>query len=165
MSMSPRKVRVHLAGSEHILVSSESESYMRSVAGQADRAIQQVLERNPGLDMTSAAALAVVNAVDGLLRAQEETRHLRTLLDASEKLADARLRESDALKGTCQRLQADLEHLGAECDALRSASLGLPAWPASRDGFPVVAPPDGSAEPDASPMPSQRTLEEWVQER
>ncbi|MDR1691863.1 MAG: cell division protein ZapA [Oscillospiraceae bacterium] len=83
------KITITVAGHDFTLVSEESEAYVRGIAAEVDKDIQNVMGE-AHLSMSDASVLAALNAADRARKAMESADHLRvqvkTYLDETQKL-------------------------------------------------------------------------------
>ena len=70
------RITISICGQDYTLVAEESPSYMERVGKLVDEQLRQVTEAGT-VSRTDAAILAAINLADELLKAQENTEHLR----------------------------------------------------------------------------------------
>ena len=90
--MAKTRITVRIAGREYPITSSDSEEYVRRVAGYVDRKISELslATRLPALE---SATLAAVTIADELAKSHEEINRLRAQLE-SERAQLAALRQA-----------------------------------------------------------------------
>ena len=90
--MAKTRITVRIAGREYPITSSDSEEYVRRVAGYVDRKISDLslATRLPALE---SATLAAVTIADELAKSHEEINRLRAQLE-SERAELAALRQA-----------------------------------------------------------------------
>ena len=90
--MAKTRITVRIAGREYPITSSDSEEYVRRVAGYVDRKISELslATRLPALE---SATLAAVTIADELAKSHEEINRLRAQLE-SERAELAALRQA-----------------------------------------------------------------------
>ena len=83
------RISVTVAGNDFTIVSEESEAYVRGVAAEVDREIQNVMSESH-LSLSDAAVLSALNSADRARKAADSADHLRlqvkTYLDETQKL-------------------------------------------------------------------------------
>ena len=90
--MAKTRITVRIAGREYPITSSDSEEYVRRVAGYVDRKLSELslATRLPALE---SATLAAVTIADELAKSHEEINRLRAQLE-SERAELAALRQA-----------------------------------------------------------------------
>jgi cell division protein ZapA len=83
------RITVTVAGHDYTIVSEESEAYVRGVASEVDKDIQNVMSESH-LSLSDAAVLSALNAADRARKATDSADHLRlqvkSYLDETQKL-------------------------------------------------------------------------------
>ena len=74
MKIPRKRIKVRIGKMTYSLSADEDIAEMRDIAATADAMIEQVSKKSPGLNETSAAVLALVNAVSMMQDAYEKTR-------------------------------------------------------------------------------------------
>jgi cell division protein ZapA (FtsZ GTPase activity inhibitor) len=109
------RVSVHIAGMQYLLIAPENggEAYVHEIAERAEQMISQIQKNAPGMSMTSATVLALVNAIDEWLQKEKrivELEHEISSIDLSrqnDKVHYVHLREINwELKKEVLRLQS-----------------------------------------------------------
>ncbi|MBQ8952975.1 MAG: cell division protein ZapA [Clostridia bacterium] len=93
--MAKTRIAVRIAGREYPITSSDSEEYVRRVAGYVDRKISElsIATRLPALENATLAAMTIA---DELAKSREEINRLRAQLESERaELAELR-REREA---------------------------------------------------------------------
>jgi cell division protein ZapA (FtsZ GTPase activity inhibitor) len=84
-----KRINVRIGGMSYQLVSSENESYTRSIASKADEMVRRVMQSNPQLSLNMATVLALVNSLDELAKVLQ---HL-SIADSSRQDYEKQLAE------------------------------------------------------------------------
>ena len=95
--MAKMRTIVRIAGREYPIASSDSEEYVRRVAGYVDRKIAELSQatRLPALE---SATLAAVTIADELAKSREEIARLRAQMEAErDELARLRAEKGDEI--------------------------------------------------------------------
>ncbi|MCI8496806.1 MAG: cell division protein ZapA [Clostridiales bacterium] len=113
------RVRLNIAGSEYVILSSEDENYIRSIGLEVDSRMTEIQEGSPCISTTMAAVLAAFDCCDATRKAVSSADHLRAqvkeyLEDAAKARieADELRRERDRLSREVQTLRARLQNAG-----------------------------------------------------
>ncbi|MDR0324652.1 MAG: cell division protein ZapA [Oscillospiraceae bacterium] len=83
------RISVTVAGHDFTIVSEETEGYVRGIAAEVDKEVQQVMSESH-LSLSDAAVLSALNSADRARKATDSADHLRlqvkTYLDEAQKL-------------------------------------------------------------------------------
>lgn len=114
--MEYNKVRISICGKEFGLQTEESATYMRELAKIMDSKIKDFMEKNTGVDLTSAALLVGLSVLDDSFKTNSDIDNIRAQITGyASETADARdkideLQELiDALRRENENLRRDLE--------------------------------------------------------
>lgn len=91
------RITINICGQDYTLVAEESPSYMERVGKLVDEHLTQVLD-SATVSRTDAAILAAINLADELLKAQENTDHLRRQIKSYADEANQAKNEVSDLK-------------------------------------------------------------------
>ncbi|MBQ4153162.1 MAG: cell division protein ZapA [Oscillospiraceae bacterium] len=114
--MEYNKVRISICGKEFGLQTEESATYMRELAKIMDSKIKDFMEKNSGVDLTSAALLVGLSVLDDSFKTNSDIDNIRAQItgyaaetaEAKDKLDE--LEEIiEALRRENENLQRDLE--------------------------------------------------------
>lgn len=83
--MEKQKTTVRVAGKEYTLVSSDSPEYMKSVAGNVNRQISELVAA-ARMSANDAAVLTAINLADELMKSRKEANHLRKELEETRQV-------------------------------------------------------------------------------
>ena len=115
--MSKNRIRLDICGIECTLGSDDSESYIRSIAEEVEKAITAMQRQNEHLSTAAAAVFASLNFCDDAHKAQASADNLRTQIrDYVEDASRARL-EADEARREIERLNRELQTLRARWNA------------------------------------------------
>ena len=145
--MSKNRIRLDICGIECTLGSDDSESYIRSIAEEVEKAITAMQRQNEHLSTAAAAVFASLNFCDDAHKAQASADNLRTQIrDYVEDASRARL-EADEARREIERLNRELQTLRARWNA------------ESEDGE------EGGSEPEEKPAPRRQKAQQHPAER
>ncbi|MBK8249412.1 MAG: cell division protein ZapA [Gemmatimonadetes bacterium] len=82
MSEKRHAVKVSIVGEEFTIRSDETPEHTRAVAEHVDRAIKQVLNTSPVIEMQKAAILAALQITDQLLKSRAARQDVEDEIDA-----------------------------------------------------------------------------------
>lgn len=71
-------MKLNICGSDYILVSEDSESYMHLVGEKVDEKLSEVLTKNPKLSVSMAAVLSSLEFCDEVMKTQEKFESLKS---------------------------------------------------------------------------------------
>lgn len=109
------KVKLFIAGSEYMMVSDDSEEYIKSLGEEVDGKITQLMESNSRLSPMMASILAALDYCDQYKKALSSADNLRSQIkDYLEDSARARIEADEARR--------EIERLTREVQALRARS-------------------------------------------
>lgn len=117
--MSMNKTRVTICGSEYVIAGEESETYIREIAREVERRIEELMGGSSCISLTMAAVLTAMNCCDEESKAVMSADNLRAQM--KEYLADsARCRsEAEESRKEIERLQAELRKTQRELQQLQ----------------------------------------------
>ena len=145
--MSKNRIRLDICGIECTLGSDDSESYIRSIAEEVEKAITAMQRQNEHLSTAAAAVFASLNFCDDAHKAQASADNLRTQIRVYvEEASRARL-EADEARREIERLNRELQTLRARWNA------------ESEDGE------EGGSEPEEKPAPRRQKAQQHPAER
>lgn len=105
------KVRLQIAGSNYVISSTDTETYVRELAEQLDKDIQEILEATPSASVTQAAVLAAMDYLDELKKSTGSVDNMRSQIkDYLEDAANAKSEAAEARRQV-KELQERLEKL------------------------------------------------------
>lgn len=85
--MSKTKVNVSICGSEYVILSDESESYVRTIALEVDEQINESLKNNIKKSLSKAAILVAMNYCDKSKKLQDEMDvYLKTIKQDQDEI-------------------------------------------------------------------------------
>ena len=113
------KVRLQIAGSNYVISTTDSESYVHELAERLDKDMKDILESAPSASVTQAAVLAALDYLDELHRSNDGADNLRSQLKSYLEDAMAAKGTADNAARELQELRAQLEKSQLECERLR----------------------------------------------
>lgn len=152
-----KRIQVRIGNMTYQLVADSDPDKMRDIAATADAMMEQISQKTPGLNQTSTAVLALVNAVSMMQEAYEHTRKAYedrewAMTSKEEVIAElARLREQ------FWSMKKDLLYYRNLCDVYEeklSSFAGSETRSRSRSA-------SGRKKPATELEERQQTLEEW----
>lgn len=121
------RVRLNICGSDYILTSENSESYMRLVGEKVDEKLSGILAKSPQFSISMAAVLSSLEFCDEALKAQEKIGKLEAQIkDYIDEVAKIREscenteREKFKFKSEVNDLSLKLESCKNEVELLRA---------------------------------------------
>ncbi len=106
------KVKVVIADNQFTLVSSDSESYTKSIAEEVNQKIDEIKQSNPGVSTTAAVILTALNYCDSIRQGTDDSESLKRKLNAY-------LEESAKDKDMISKLQSENEKLKKDIEIYR----------------------------------------------
>lgn len=76
--MDRNKVKLTICGSDYVIVSDDSESYVRAIGDKVNDKMNSILSKNPKLSISMAALLSALEYCDENTKAMEKTENFRT---------------------------------------------------------------------------------------
>ncbi len=105
------KVRLQIAGSNYVISTTDSESYLRELAERLDKDMKEIMEAAPSASVTQAAVLAALDYLDELQKSTGSVDNMRSQIkDYLEDAANAKSEAADA-KRQVRELQQQLDQL------------------------------------------------------
>ncbi|MDP4091071.1 MAG: cell division protein ZapA [Bacillota bacterium] len=98
-------VTVRINGIEYNLKGEEKEEYLHKVAGVVDKKIKSLMDNNPRLNLSSAAVLTAVNAIDDLFKCDQAYKDLCRELEDLEKRECEYKEQIESLKSQLGQLK------------------------------------------------------------
>ena len=115
--MGKNRVRLTIAGIDLAVASDDTESYIRSVGAEVEKAVREVTEKNPRASMTLAALAAALRFCDEGHRAAAAADNLRSQIkDYLEDASRARA-EAETARRETERLRKELKALREKAKA------------------------------------------------
>ena len=119
--MNKNRVKLTICGTDCVISSDETESYVRSVGGEVEKSIQAVIEKNPRVSLTMAAILTALTYCDDAYRATASADNLRSQIkDYLEDSSRARL-EADEAKREIEKMKREIQTLRSRLSEPSSA--------------------------------------------
>ena len=119
--MEYNKVRITVSGKELALQTEESAGYMKELAKILDSKIREFMEKNTGVDLTTAAILVGLSILDDSFKTNSDIDNIRAQITSyAAETADAK-KQIEALKEQNELLAREKESLlrDLELHALR----------------------------------------------
>lgn len=117
--MAKNRVRVSVCGSDYMISGDESEEYVRELAREVERRMEELMNASSCVSVTMAAVLTAMNCCDDESKAIMSADNLRAQM--KEYLADsARCRsEAEESRRELERLRAELKKTQRQLEELR----------------------------------------------
>ncbi len=119
--MSKNRIKLNICGSECVISSDDSESYVRSIGDEVEQAIEEIISKNERVSITMAAMITALRYCDEAHKASGGADNLRSqikdyLEDSSHARTEAEeaKREIERLKREIQTLRSRLEENDGE---------------------------------------------------
>lgn len=111
-----KTVAVKIGQMTYHLSAEENSQYIQDIAGEADRLIREVREKNPELSATNIAILALVNALDK--KAKEDLNNSKIAENAEEYFEKFNQLNANVLnlRETCWELKKELLYYKNLCE-------------------------------------------------
>lgn len=136
--MSKNRIKLTICGSEFVINSDDSESYMRSIGDEVEKAMEELTSRNERVSVTLAAILTALNYCDEAHKASRGADNLRSQIkDYLEDSSRARTEAEEAKK--------EIERLKREIQSLHTRLEEGAEPPKSGDSQPAPKPPAAGA--------------------
>lgn len=146
--MSKNRIKLNICGTEFVITSDDSESYVHSVGDEVEKAMEELTDKNERISITMAATITALNYCDESHKASRAADNLRSqikdyLEDSSRARTEAEesKKEIDRLKKELQSLRARLEE-NAESEKTDETPQPAPKPPVA--GAPVQRAQTGS---------------------
>lgn len=147
--MSKNRVKLNICGSECVISSDDSESYVRSIGDEVEKAMEDILGKNDRISITMAAIITALSFCDDAHKSSVGADNLRSQIkDYLEDSSHARM-ESEESKREIERLKHEMKTLRT-----RLSDEGEPAAAAPKEeplpskpivpGSPVQRPQSGN---------------------
>lgn len=132
--MSKNRIKLNICGSEFVVNSDDSESYVRSLGDEVEKAMTEYTDRNERVSITLAAIVTALDFCDEAHKSSRGADNLRSqikdyLEDSSRARTEAEesKKEIERLKREIQSLHARLEeNAGPEDESPQTASAPAP---------------------------------------
>lgn len=160
--MSKNRVKLNICGSECVISSDDSESYVRTIGDEVEKAMEDILGKNERISITMAAMITALSFCDDAHKAAVGADNLRSQIkDYLEDSSHARM-ESEEAKREIERMKHEIKtlrsRLSDDGDPAKDTTQeeALPSKPVV-PGSPVQRPQSGnySRVLPGSPTPEQ----------
>ena len=119
--MEYNKVRVNVCGKEFALQTEESAGYMKELAKILDSKINDFMDQNPGVDLTSSAILIGLSVLDDSFKPNSDIENIRAQIASYAAETAQAMDKIDELEEKIELLNREKENLqrDLELHALR----------------------------------------------
>ena len=119
--MEYNKVRVNVCGKEFALQTEESAGYMKELAKILDSKINDFMDQNPGVDLTSSAILMGLSVLDDSFKTNSDIDNIRAQIASYAAETAQAMDKIDELEEKIELLNREKENLqrDLELHALR----------------------------------------------
>ncbi|MBS5660900.1 MAG: cell division protein ZapA [Clostridiales bacterium] len=119
--MEYNKVRVNVCGKEFALQTEESAGYMKELAKILDSKINDFMDQNPGVDLTSSAILIGLSVLDDSFKTNSDIDNIRAQIASYAAETAQAMDKIDELEEKIELLNREKENLqrDLELHALR----------------------------------------------
>ena len=119
--MEYNKVRVNVCGKEFALQTEESAGYMKELAKILDSKINDFMDQNPGVDLTSSAILIGLSVLDDSFKTNSDIDNIRAQIASYAAETAQAMDKIDELEEKIELLNREKENLqrDQELHALR----------------------------------------------
>ena len=121
------RVKLNICGSDYILASEDSESYMRLVGEKVDEKLSEILAKSPKLSVSMAAVLSSLEFCDETLKSQEKNESIKSQIkDYADENAKIRKnceiaeRENFKLRSKINDLSLSIENCKRNIELLKA---------------------------------------------
>ncbi len=109
--MPANKVRLSIAGSNYVVLTTDSEEYVTGLAQRLDEDIAEIMAQSSTASVTSSAILVALDYLDQLEKNNAGTDNMRSQIkDYLEDAAKAKMEAEDARREV-ERLRVELQRL------------------------------------------------------
>ncbi len=109
--MSKNRMKLNICGTDYVIISDETEEYMKSIADEVSNEMDEVLKTNVRVSVVMAAALTALKYCDESKKYMNDADNLRTQIkDYLEEAVGARMQADEARKDVL-RLEGEIEDL------------------------------------------------------
>ena len=138
--MSKNRIKLNICGSECVISSDDSESYIRSIGDEVEMAMEDILTKNERISITMAAIITALSYCDESHKATGGADNLRSQIkDYLEDSTRART-ESEESKRELDRLRREIQTLRsrlAEDEEPEKSEAPEESHPVARPAAPV----------------------------
>ena len=104
-------MKLNICGTDYVIISDETEEYMKSIADEVSNEMDEVLKTNVRVSVVMAAALTALKYCDESKKYMNDADNLRTQIkDYLEEAVGARMQADEARKDIL-RLEGEIEDL------------------------------------------------------
>ena len=109
--MEYNKVRVNVCGKEFALQTEESAGYMKELAKILDSKINDFMDQNPGVDLTSSAILIGLSVLDDSFKTNSDIDNIRAQIASYAAETAQAMDKIDELEEKIELLNREKENL------------------------------------------------------
>ncbi len=174
--MSKNRIKLNICGTECVISSDDSESYIRSIGEEVEKAMEDILARNERISVTLAAIITALSYCDEAHKACGGADNLRSQIkDYLEDSSRART-EAEEAKREIERMRREIQALRARLSEENGEPQEEPAvqeecQPCARpaiSGAPVQRPQTGSysrVAPTSDPTAEQASFMSFFEKK
>ena len=118
--MERNKVKFNIAGSEYAVITEDDVKYVKELAKEIDKAINQVMKESPFASVTQAAVLTALSYADEHKKASASADRLREQIKDYLDDASSAKSKADWARKEAEKAKKDLENANIEIERLRS---------------------------------------------
>lgn len=111
--MSKNRVKLNICGSECVIGSDDSESYVRAIGDEVEKAMEDIIGKNDRISITMAAIITALSYCDEAHKSSDSADNLRSQI--KDYLEDSSHSRTEA-----EEAKRELERLKREIQALRA---------------------------------------------
>lgn len=156
-------IKITLNGVHYNIATTESEDYVKRLAGELDEQVRSVIEKNPSLSFNDVMVLCCMSYVDAYKRSEENADRMRSQvseyledaakvrisLDDSKKESASMKKERDEARRENGNLKKQLEQLKQELAVLKGIGVEGAKPPRSSKAAVKAAEPEKADKPAA----------------
>ena len=117
--MEKNRVRLNICGTDYVVLSEESETYIKSIAAEIDERMSGVLKEQTKKSVTMAATLIAMDYCDKLRKSEENIANSDSRVKEYLEMTAKSQVETETLKEENERLKEELEELKRENEEIK----------------------------------------------
>lgn len=160
--MSKNRVKLNICGADYIIISDETEEYMKEISSMVDVEMRETIEKNDRISVTMAAVLSALKYCDEFIKATRSEDNLRDQIKSYLEECAKYRSESDSKNNEIESLKKQVEELKAKLKDNKIKMSALGHVPAQKSETHEIDPSQTMLYPSDEAMNDENNMNELI---